>query len=347
MKNTLMCALALALAGIAGARADEGRIPIFGPATITQSGHFILTRDIAAPGASDGITIQADNVTLDLGGHLVTASTGVGITIVDGFHDITVRNGRLTGGVHAVAYSSTTVGVRLELKSLEISNTTNQSIFIDGAEYVEIRSCRVVSPGWADLDIRAVSGGDTFVGRFVGNTIDGAGGGNLPGILLSDLRGGEVRGNVVTAVQALGGGITIGDAVPATPQDGGNLIEDNAVSGGPAGASGVTVATSHNLVLNNVVHGMPASGLILSSSGAGNLLAENVSSGCAGDGIHALGALRSLIENTLLEGNTGTGCGILFGSPGANAYRNNMLRNNAGGAVCLPAGNLDAGGNIP
>src|SRR5438093_788677 len=98
-----------AVLGAVGALADEGRIPIFQPTTITQPGHYILTRDVAAA-SGPLLVIQADHVTLDLNGRMVSSSgvTSNLVQIADGFRDITVRNGRLRGGNAGVLYFSTT-----------------------------------------------------------------------------------------------------------------------------------------------------------------------------------------------------------------------------------------------
>src|SRR5262245_43476631 len=90
--------LAAAALGTAGLYGDEGRIPISQPTTITQSGHYLLTRDIAAA-SGPGITIQASNVTLDLNGYKVSSSSTLFnlVQVADGSRDITVRNGRLQG----------------------------------------------------------------------------------------------------------------------------------------------------------------------------------------------------------------------------------------------------------
>ncbi len=73
MKYSLVIA-AICLALSAGAlRADEGRIPIAGPTTITAQGHYILTRDVQVSGDT-GIVVDATHVTLDLNGHILSTS---------------------------------------------------------------------------------------------------------------------------------------------------------------------------------------------------------------------------------------------------------------------------------
>ena len=75
----------------------------------------------------------------------------------------------------------------------------------------------------------------------------------------------------------------------------------------------------------------------------GTVVTGNNVEGCASSGVYVFStANRILVDRNVLELNSG--CGLFFGSSG-NAYRDNMLRGNTGGAVCGNA-NTDAGGNI-
>ena len=87
--------------------------------------------------------------------------------------------------------------------------------------------------------------------------------------------------------------------------------------------------------------GNGGAGIVLNSQG--NRIAYNVLKGNRSDGLSVGGGigLDNLIEGNQIDSNTG--CGIRF-SGADNAYRDNMLRGNAGGAVCGIA--TDAGGNI-
>ena len=66
MKCVPAIALTLVILPAAPILADEARIPIFQPTTITQPGYYILTRDLS-PASGTAITIQSDGVTVDLG----------------------------------------------------------------------------------------------------------------------------------------------------------------------------------------------------------------------------------------------------------------------------------------
>jgi len=94
--SVLIFAIGLAWAG-------EGQIDIATlPYTINISGSYIITRDIALPTPdTNGITINTDNITLDLNGHALigqgqlTSSTGSGIFVNGTHYNITIRNGTL------------------------------------------------------------------------------------------------------------------------------------------------------------------------------------------------------------------------------------------------------------
>src|SRR5262245_15473620 len=66
------------------------------PTTISSSGDYQLTADLACPG--NGITITADAVHLMMGGHVLTGNgTGTGLDISGVTADVDVENGTFTG----------------------------------------------------------------------------------------------------------------------------------------------------------------------------------------------------------------------------------------------------------
>ncbi len=66
---------------------------------ITQPGAYVLTADLRAVAGKAGIRIDADNVTLDLGGHTLQGVEGSldGVTVTTVAANITVRNGDVRG----------------------------------------------------------------------------------------------------------------------------------------------------------------------------------------------------------------------------------------------------------
>jgi hypothetical protein len=69
------------------------------PFTISQSGSYYVTRNLSAPGDVDGITVAADNVTIDLMGFTVSGPAGNdgrgGIAESGSRYSVKVRNGVL------------------------------------------------------------------------------------------------------------------------------------------------------------------------------------------------------------------------------------------------------------
>jgi parallel beta-helix repeat protein len=100
------------------AMAAEGRIPISEPGTVSASGSYIVTCDLtAASGAA--ISVAADNVTIDLDGHTVSALNGWGIRMDSG-KNLKVSNGRIVAASGVQFISS---GGHVHVTDLDITVT--------------------------------------------------------------------------------------------------------------------------------------------------------------------------------------------------------------------------------
>lgn len=346
-KATLLIALGLAVAA-PGVRADEGRTMLIGPATITQPGQYVLAVDIDASG-SPVILIQSDRVTLDLNGHTIRNASHEGRTvqIQENARSIRIRNGRITGGAVGIFHgvSNPASETSLSLENLEIAEVYSAAVAIQNARSIEVLGCRFRNTGLAGffagggISLSSPTGGlPGAAGRVENNDMRDL---NGPGLSVT----GEfdsllVRGN--TIARALDWSITI---------DGGGVrLEGNTISG-PVGW-GIQVNGAGVDLIDNVFSGKCLLASIYSSgaaAGIGNRIVGNVfqaQPGCAGVDLMQVGSSRNDIENNLIRGS-GT-CGIVFTSGASfNSYRGNMLRGNAGGAVCdSGTGNTDNGGNI-
>ena len=99
---TLAASVVLGLSAIAAEAQGPGLISSCQP--ITQPGSYFLTRNLTATGSC--LTIQANFVTLDLGGFVITGNgTGSGIAATP-IQAITVRNGTVTNFSIGVNFKS-------------------------------------------------------------------------------------------------------------------------------------------------------------------------------------------------------------------------------------------------
>lgn len=324
--------------------ADEGRKPIYQPISITQSGTYVLTRDISISTDTNIIDIAASNVTIDLNGRALTSSSNTAsiINIGNGaYNNITIKNGYLNGGGRGL-YSNTSTRIRIFLENLTVRDTAMWAITIQNIRYVEISGCKIFSPAACAIYLDGVD--NAFTGRINNNIITGA---NFTGIWTVGMRAGEIRGNtiLIMGTHAAWQGINLNTVSGMT--SGGNLIAGNTISGSGDNIDwGIQIASdsANNSIIDNVI-AENYRGIFIQSNN--NLVRGNTISANAGNGI-AVSGLRNIIEDNQISenGTSGTGFGIDFEAGPSNAYRNNMLRGNASGAVMDVLGNTDAGGNI-
>ena len=313
----------------------KGCTQITGDTTITKPGCYYVTRNITGAG-TEVILIQADNVSIDLQGHTLTKpdTSGAVIRVDPGFTGISVRNGVLSGSRRPFTQEAhATKRSRVRLQNLTIQDYGNTGVHITGAEQVDLIDNRIVSTMHHGVMINPGTN-DPFTGQFVRNVLRCADSNFLQ---LNGLRGGIVRGNELYGeCDQVGIGV-YGDA---------NIVEGNTVSlcHGP----GIDVEGTGNLIARNTVRSAFNTGIRVKSDDnriVGNVCNHNFFSGIKIDGS------RNLIEGNHSSGNIHPALGVFsygleFVSGSNNAYRNNMLRGNADGAIHDPFGNTDAGGNI-
>jgi hypothetical protein len=192
------------------------------PRTITQPGLYELQDNLDSAGTC--IVIQADGVTIDLGGFRIRGNrTGAGITDLNGRRGTTVRNGTVTSFEH---------GIYLENGSVDnVKSFDNASVgitVITGA----VRSSHAEGNGHYGISVagRALVSGNVSLGNVMGI---GAG------------HAAVVHGNMV-ADNPRGGIVTIGTGLS---------IANNSVFNN--GSFGIGVSCPSLLLANTVLlHGM-------------------------------------------------------------------------------------------
>ena len=129
----LICGICLGF--ISASIAQDPRTPISAlPFNITMQGSYYLTANLTANGNGHGITISADNVTLDLNGFaLIGGGSGqvAGINIPDAHKNIQIRNGTVrgwtNGGVNALNATNSVI------ERLRLSNNSASNAFLNVA----------------------------------------------------------------------------------------------------------------------------------------------------------------------------------------------------------------------
>ncbi|HEU5182442.1 MAG TPA: right-handed parallel beta-helix repeat-containing protein [Candidatus Polarisedimenticolia bacterium] len=336
--------------------ADEGRIPIYGPTTITQAGTYIVTRDFcfgqfAVPPCAaigTGIDINANDVVVDLNGHTLSMlgsnAVGVRVTTSAATRGIVIRNGRIVGDGSPNSngiVSSGTNPVRLSIEDVTVRLAMGDCISIASAEQVVVE--RNSLEGCANaLSII----GSRFQGRIVDNNVLDAAG---HGMDLLGLEGGQVLGNRVKkfAQTSNANGIWLSDG-------GKNLVQGNVITAsGTTGANsngilldGAPTSSSNNVLRENTVTGVPYGIRAYSDE---NRLERNLVTGGSQTGVwigNVGNGARTMVEDNQIL--SFTGCGLFFVNTLSHVYRNNVIRNNGGGSdVCgFAAPITNGGGNI-
>ncbi|MEJ2367661.1 MAG: right-handed parallel beta-helix repeat-containing protein [Acidobacteriota bacterium] len=299
----------VAMVPAASVFASGGRIPVYQPGTVIQaSGSYYLTRDLDGTAlSSDVITIQADDVTLDLNGHTLTAAAGYAGVSCDLHSNVTVRNGSVSGGTYG------------------ISLTSCSSIRID----------HISASGFASAGIYAVStSGNPDISGVIEHCSMDAGGASVKGILVEQASALVIRDNDMANAS--------GDDGIYAYNSNGLDIAGNGVRGF---GTGIFVYLCNNCrIENNTASNNTGAGIEF--DGNDNLVrgnTTNANTGSAYAGIDVMGGGFNVIaENTASRNG---GYGIHLNLNGANVFLLNRTLGNSGGGISGTTGNTNGGGN--
>jgi hypothetical protein len=142
MKNTKLILLAALLCtpGIIHAVTVITSLPY----SVTAPGSYELQKNLTANG-TDGIDVNASNVTINLGGNTLSqsqAGTGNGILVSSGISNVSVQNGTITGFFYGVRFepgsADTLTNVQVLSSSVGVLVTANDCL---------VESCNVIGTG--------------------------------------------------------------------------------------------------------------------------------------------------------------------------------------------------------
>lgn len=302
----------------------EKRTPISSlPFTISASGSYYLTANLTQVGTGAGITISADNVTVDLGGFTLSGTlsgTAAGISVPATHKNLQVSNGTIrnwNGG--GIAASSITNSI---YRGLRLADNFDNGLFAGaGALIVDcaadnniiglnvgagstVRSCTLSNNLSTGI---ATAAGCTVTGC----TVRSNNGGGILTLTDSTVTGCTAKGDFA------GDGIDVGTH---------SLVKD-CVAAENTG-NGIVVAGDRSIVDGCIADSNGAMGIVSSGNGTGTVIRNCGTSDNVGDGIN-------VYRQCLVTGNISSGNGS--GAPSAagihatsfsNRIEGNMVINN-------------------
>lgn len=153
----------------------DGRIPIAAssaPVTISAPGSYILTGNVSVAANLTGITVAADNVTLDLNGYSVIgvpgSTSGIGVILATSQRRFVLRNGTISGFNTGVALGVATNTAVVEDLLIEGCRTYGILASSPDVRSFRIRRCTIVDTGLTHT-------GAGFSGTIAGITLTGVG----------------------------------------------------------------------------------------------------------------------------------------------------------------------------
>jgi parallel beta-helix repeat protein len=277
-----------------------------------------ITRDVRldsdlvnCPG--NGLTVGADGVTIDLGGHVVDG-TGRGVGVLngywgDGHRDVTIRGGSVRGfkvGVRSGARGTIVAGLRvtrnasggIALRSRECrvernfvsNNGYGHGIFVGGVSQCRIVANRVSGHLGAGIEVSRSRAHRIERNRVSGN--------RQAGILLAGTAGVRVERNRVHGND--GPGVWLFDGATA------NQVLENMLAANLTGVS-VTLEGTENLIQGNTVSASRQSGIRLAETGTGNAVVDNLVVISGQDGIGLSESPDARVERNAVHDSRGDG----------------------------------------
>jgi len=315
--------------------AGEGRIPIWEPTTITEPGHYVVTRNIASD--SPIITIGSSRVDIDLNGFELTGGTTTPVIMGATVLDVRIHDGSVVGGNPGIYFE---VSGQITIENTVVNDSASIGMqFIESCGYI-IRRCSIFADQHAIHAVAAYG----CPGTIVENQIKGCGISTAitECVLVQGGEGSTVRDNRLVG-HITGDGIRLVGS-PASSVSGNYFSDigmdtlDDAiviqssstvsVKANTAGDEIVLEGSGYAIVSNNQV----AAVKIDPNSHSNTILRNTV---LGGEGVHVEGD-RNRVEANVL--NDTWGYGLYFASTAENnLYAGNVARGNSGSG-CSGAG---------
>ena len=368
----LLAVLVHVVVGAPSEAADPTRIRIDCNNDITESGSYLVRNSVGGCASADIISIEAHNVTLDLGENVIDGDGGAvcqyAIYVEPNLLNVKIMNGTVRDCLYGIYMDDgATDGI---VRDVIASNNDEAGIRADdGNRFVNNEASGNDGRGFSldddNVVLRNTAAGNDSTGMLVGtdslvegNTADGGLTGIAAGARTDVVRnivrgttngaiivGGneiEVRNNSVTGNTLVGIQVTNGNDV---------LIAENTLRGNHSGisvGSNVTIvdnvirgngqngitAQSDNIIKRNIISGNGDNGAFIVT--AGNTVVGNTANGNGEDGLRIVDGTNSLVKNNTVNDNGGYGIeadGVVPAGDGTNHARDNALAP----PECIPA----------
>jgi parallel beta-helix repeat protein len=313
-----------------------------------------ITRDVRLDAdllncRGNGLTVAADGITIDLGGHTVDGvGRGVGVfngQWGDGHRDVTIRNGTVRGfkvGVRSGARETRVYGLavmrnaaggialrsrecRVE-RSIVTDNGYGHGIFVGGVSGCHVIGNRVSGHLGAGIEASRSRAHVIERNRVWDN--------RQAGILLAGTAGVRVARNAVNSND--GPGIWLFDGATA------NQVLDNTLAANVRGIQ-VTLDGAGNLIDGNTVSGSVESGIRLAGTAAGNTLTDNLVVLSGMDGIGLAESPDARVERNSVHDNRRDG---IFVTASGAALIANTASHNGDDGIDVEDGIVSLLGNV-
>lgn len=248
--------------------AGDGAIPVWEPLEITQSGRYVLTRNVSGLN-NPIIEITAGDVHLDLNGFTVEGDAGAfvaDVILVQGAANVTIENGTVIGGGAGIRLSTATKQFALRNLSIRggrtgIAASATSTRGVIEHNLIEDSSDEGISASGSSIQVR--------------NNVVSADG---KGIKVASCEACLIVENTVSDAS---------DAGIIVLSSNGALVQGNTVIGAGVGIR-INQGGSHHIE-GNVLSGNNSFGLYFTSSAfdcvyRGNTARNNAGSGCTGTG---------------------------------------------------------------
>jgi parallel beta-helix repeat protein len=306
---------------IIAAASDEKRTAITSlPYTISTSGSYYLTGNLSSTG--NGITVNADNVTIDFNGFTISGlgkGTGLGYGIfMESKKNVEIKNGSIKNfGAHGIYEISDINGIGHRIMRMRVLDNGGTGILLNGQSHL-VHEC--TASGNSTYGIYAGGGSTVSSNMATGNSTYGIGASEG-----STITGNTVRGNSGNGIYAGEGSTVSGNAAIGNGKDG--IHAD----------SGFTV--SGNTAYGNAENGIYA--------GEGSTITGNTVGGNRENGIYA--EVGSTVKNNTAYNNNTSGSNDKFGIYLVDyslVDGNTMFGNKYGSANMRPCGTCVFGINV-